>query len=104
MKIDASKSPTFSLPLTPDLASMRARQCHHVWCIHCERAYPYGDFRQVGIRHLCPYTDCVGAAAFAWDWQRVRRVNANYPREPMRGVTYPLFGHGLHLLTPGRRH
>ena len=33
-----------------------------VWCLHCERAYQVGEFRQVGDIQLCPYEDVMEIA------------------------------------------
>ena len=93
MKYDTT---TRASGLAPTQATESAKQSHHLWCIHCERAYPYGDFRRVDTRHLCPFPDCVGAAALAWDWERVRKVNPDYPIMPTPGVVYPLFGKGIY--------
>lgn len=74
----------------------RARQPEFLWCIHCERAYQFGDFRRSGTRQLCPYVSCAGASVFAWDWAKVRLANPSYPAEPSQGVVYPLFGKGIY--------
>src|SRR5918994_4481851 len=74
----------------------RAKQPDFMWCIHCERAYQFGDFRRAGSRQLCPYVSCVGASVFAWDLNKVRAANPGYPAEPSQGVVYPLFGKGLY--------
>ena len=74
-----------------------ARQPDFLWCIHCERAYQHGDFRRAGGRQLCPYVSCAGAEVFAWDWEKVRSANPDYPAEPVAGVVYPLFGRGSYL-------
>jgi hypothetical protein len=78
-------------------AFRRAREPDFLWCIHCERAYQHGDFRRAGGRQLCPYVSCVGAEVFAWDWEKVRSANPDYPAEPSPGVVYPLFGRGTYL-------
>jgi hypothetical protein len=73
------------LPSDPPLAS------EWLWCLICERAYP----RAPGIADMqpCPYGDCKGQAGFyAWDWNRTRRVNPQYPPVPNAGVVYPLLG------------
>ena len=74
----------------------RSREPDFLWCIHCERAYQFGDFRRAGERQLCPYVNCAGSEVFAWDWQKVRSANPDYPDEPHPGVVYPLFGGGPH--------
>ena len=80
-------------------AFRRAREPDCLWCIHSERAYQYGDFRRAGGRQLCPYVSCSGAEVFAWDWEKVRSANPDYPAEPSPGVVYPLFGRGSYLRT-----
>lgn len=74
----------------------RAKQPDFLWCIHCERAYQYGDFKRDGTRRLCPYVSCAGATVFAWDWTKIRMANPSYPAEPSQGVVYPLFGKGVY--------
>ena len=84
-----------------DAGALRAlrlnREPDFLWCIHCERAYQYGDFRRAGGRQLCPYVSCLGAEVFAWDWEKVKSANPDYPSEPSPGVVYPLFGRGSYL-------
>jgi hypothetical protein len=72
-----------------------SRQPDFLWCIHCERAYQFGEFRNAGDRQLCPYVNCAGSEVFAWDWQKVRSANPHYPPEPLQGVVYPLFGRDM---------
>jgi len=66
-----------------------------LWCLICERAYPRNDATLDEVQ-LCPYDDgCKGSLVFySWDWNRTRRVNRGYPREPHLGTVYPLFGRG----------
>lgn len=64
-----------------------------VWCLHCERAYPYGFFR-VGDNglHYCPYDNCDGDAFMdAWPWSKVAKQNG-YAVQPEIGKTYPMYG------------
>ena len=63
-----------------------------LWCLICERAYPRNDRSREEVQ-LCPYDDCKGRTVFySWDWNRTRKVNPGYPREPLPGTVYPLFG------------
>ncbi len=62
------------------------------WCIHCERVYQVGEFRQIGELQYCPYADCDGDAVLdCWHWEFVAEENG-YPTIPERGVEYPLHG------------
>ncbi len=74
-----------------------------VWCLHCEKVYQYGEYREEKVakrwRHLvgaiiqmCPTDECSGGQGDMWTWARVREVNPGYPEIPMRGVLYPLYG------------
>jgi hypothetical protein len=97
----------------------RESRCDFLWCLHCERAYPYGKFRlkpsdfsesdlefiRSGSRwsgselralrddlQMCPYDGCSGDAVLdAWDWNKVREVHPEYPAIPLYGVVYPLY-------------
>jgi len=63
------------------------------WCLHCERAYPQGSYRQVGALQMCPYAGCEGDAMMdVWRWENVRRENTKYPETPELGREYPLHG------------
>lgn len=67
-----------------------------MWCMHCERTYPYGEYRTVimdmeEMLQMCPYEDCEGDAvmdAKEWDW--VKEMHPDYPEVPEKGVVYPL--------------
>jgi hypothetical protein len=89
-----------------------------MWCLHCQRAYLYGCYREgekfsydeVFVREvmscggseaiamlddymqLCPYPDCDGDAVMdsqPWEW--VRGNHPEYPEVPIAGVEYPLY-------------
>lgn len=63
------------------------------WCLHCERAYPQGSYRQVRDLQMCPYKGCDGDAVMdLWTWGKVRSVNPGYPQTPELGVQYALYG------------
>lgn len=63
------------------------------WCLHCERAYPQGSYRQVRELQMCPYAGCEGDAFMdLWTWASVRHKNLNYPEVPELGRRYPLYG------------
>lgn len=64
-----------------------------LWCMHCERAYRYGEFRPVGSLQMCPYTDCDGDTVVdAWSWKRIRQGNPSYPERPREGEVYTMYG------------
>lgn len=63
------------------------------WCLHCERAYPLGSYRQIRDLQMCPYEGCDGDTVMdLWTWQRVREANPRYPEVPELGVVYGLYG------------
>ncbi|MGE8225168.1 MAG: hypothetical protein ACN6RK_05215 [Stenotrophomonas sp.] len=67
----------------------------HLYCIHCERAYERGYFRQVRALQMCPYEGCDGDAVIdAWLWTDIADVrNPGYPAVPELGKVYPMDGH-----------
>ena len=73
-----------------------------VWCLHCERAFQYGEYREVAVDsvvapyrdepfQLCPYDSCDGSPLDWWEWNRVREGHSDYPLVPTRGKQYPLY-------------
>jgi hypothetical protein len=63
-----------------------------LWCLHCERTYERGKWRNVGNLQMCPYIDCGGDAVIdAWDWATMRRNHPSYPEQPEPGKAYPLY-------------
>jgi len=63
-----------------------------LWCLHCERAYKSGEYRELRGLQMCPYEGCDGSTVMdGWDWKDVRRANPAYPKEPERGKEYPLY-------------
>lgn len=63
------------------------------WCLHCERAYPLGSYRQIRDLQMCPYEDCDGDTVMdLWAWQRIREENPQYPEVPELGKVYGLYG------------
>lgn len=71
-----------------------ADEGNYLYCIHCERAYERGYFREVGKLQMCPYADCDGDAVIdAWSWKQVAdKDNPTYPAVPELGRVYPLNG------------
>jgi DNA-binding CsgD family transcriptional regulator len=80
-------------------------ESEYMWCLHCERTYKYGEFREVKIKpfvvnhvryeptfQMCPYEDCDGDAVLdAWEWDRIRESHPEYPEIPEKGKAYPLY-------------
>lgn len=63
-----------------------------LWCLHCERTYEHGKWRNDGDLQMCPYADCNGDAVIdAWDWETVRTSHPEYPLTPTFGVHYPFY-------------
>jgi len=70
----------------------------YLYCIHCERAYKYGSFREIKdlnfkstVLQLCPYDDCEGDTVLdAKDWKDIREHHPDYPEIPELGKVYPL--------------
>lgn len=73
-----------------------------MWCLHCERTYPHGEFREIKDPHpipgeddtlqMCPYEDCDGDVVIdskEWDW--VLEKHPDYPETPKHGEVYPLY-------------
>ena len=92
------KSSARSMPVHPffDESAMRACLSDFVWCIHCERAYRYGEPRADG-KPACPYLGCEATRTAPMDWSQVRRLNPEYPDQPTHGVVYPMFGRGTYV-------
>lgn len=63
-----------------------------VWCLHCERCYKVGEFRQVGELQYCPFADCDGTVIDAWEWSTIRDANPGYPEVPELGKVYGQYG------------
>ena len=77
----------------------------YMWCLHCERTYKYGEFREVKIKpfvvnhvryepifQMCPYEDCDGdTVSDAWEWKRIRENHPEYTEIPEAGRVYPMY-------------
>lgn len=64
----------------------------YLWCLHCERTYENGKWRNENGMQMCPYPDCGGDAVIdAWEWEKVREANPDYPERPEAGKVYPLY-------------
>jgi hypothetical protein len=83
-----------------EMFGRRCKKGEYLWCIHCERTYPCGKYREVAddpadfgaVLQMCPYSDCNGDAVFdAKDWDFGRQGHPEYPDVPVEGVVYPLY-------------
>ena len=73
-----------------------------VWCLHCERCYQVGEFRQVDDLQYCPYPECDGTTVMdAWRWSDLRKKQPDYPEVPERGTVYMLPSLGPRLSCAG---
>jgi hypothetical protein len=65
------------------------RQPDHLWCLHCQRTYPWGAYRDIQGFQMCPYDGCDGSTVLdGIDWAEIRRYNPEYPEVPTEGVVY----------------
>lgn len=64
----------------------------YLWCLHCCRAYKWGEYRVVNGLQMCPYDGCSGDTVLdGWTWPSVRKGNRGYPRVPKLGHVYELY-------------
>lgn len=63
-----------------------------LFCLHCERAYERGKWRNVGDLQRCPYLNCDGDTVMdAMDWELIRDQHPEYPATPDFGRSYPMY-------------
>jgi hypothetical protein len=63
----------------------------YLWCLHCGRAYRWGEYREIDGLQMCPYEGCDGDTVVdAWRWEEVREGNPDYPKTPKLGHVYEL--------------
>lgn len=63
-----------------------------LWCLHCERSYKDGEYREEDGYQMCPYPDCNGTTVLdGWTWEHIREIHPEYPEEPERDKVYPLY-------------
>ena len=68
-----------------------------LWCLHCERVYQAGEYREQKKLQMCPYEGCNGDTVLdAWTWESLREIHPEYPKIPTRETLYPLYGKGDH--------
>jgi len=64
----------------------------YLWCLHCERAYKWGEYREIDGLQMCPYKGCDGDTVMdGWHWEDVCESNPDYPDVPALGKRYPLY-------------
>jgi len=68
------------------------KRSDYLWCLHCERTYQRGKWREQGDLQMCPYQDCGGDAVIdAWDWEAIRDNKPEHPVVPETGKSYPMY-------------
>jgi hypothetical protein len=67
------------------------KPCAFLWCLHCGRAYRWGEYREINGLQMCPYEGCDGDTVMdGWPWEEVREGNPDYPKTPKLGHVYEL--------------
>jgi len=67
------------------------KPCAFLWCLHCGRAYRWGEYREMNGLQMCPYKGCDGDTVMdGWSWEEVREGNPDYPKTPKLGHVYEL--------------
>ena len=65
------------------------KRSEYLWCLHCQRTYERGKWRDIDGLQMCPYIDCSGDAVIdAMDWATIRDAHPEYPEKPRWCVTY----------------
>jgi hypothetical protein len=65
--------------------------CAFLWCLHCGRAYRWGEYREIDGLQMCPYEGCNGdTVGDGWRWEHVREGYPDYPKTPKLGHVYEL--------------
>ena len=59
-----------------------------LYCINCERAF------RSSSKNSCNYSGCEGELGDVWEWEVIRKLNQGYPKIPVFGREYPLYGDG----------
>jgi hypothetical protein len=64
-----------------------------LWCLHCERCYQAGEYREIDGLQYCPYEGCDGTTVLDGErWSGLRAKSPpEYPEVPERGTVYPLY-------------
>lgn len=67
------------------------KRSDYLWCLHCERIYLRGEYRDEDGFQMCPYDDCDGSTVLdGWDWEEIRDDHPEYPKIPERGIVYEM--------------
>jgi hypothetical protein len=63
-----------------------------IWCLHCERCYQAGEYREIDNLQMCPYEDCDGDTVLdSWLWKEIQEKHPKYPEIPERNKEYPMY-------------
>lgn len=63
-----------------------------LWCLHCQRTYREGEWREEDGYQMCPFLDCGGDAVLdAQDWDSFQEMHPEYPKLPELGKLYPAY-------------
>lgn len=86
----------FQAAKTTDREKAFGKSSGTLWCLHCERTYQEGEYRNENIggdiHQMCPYEDCDGDTVVdAWDWESLLDKHPEYPKIPEKGNKYPLY-------------
>ena len=67
------------------------KPCAFLWCLHCGRAYRWGEYREINGLQMCPYEGCDGDTVMdGWRWDEVSQGKPDYPKRPKLGHVYGL--------------
>jgi len=63
-----------------------------LWCLHCERVYQAGEYREQNTLQMCPYENCDGSTVLdSRKWESMLEIHPDYPITPIRETNYPLY-------------
>lgn len=72
-----------------DQIFIEEKRSDYLWCLHCQRTYLRGEYRDVEGFQMCPYEGCDGSTVLdGIDWERIRDYHKRYPKIPERGKIY----------------
>ena len=61
-----------------------------LWCLHCERCYKAGEYREIDGLQYCPYPECDGTTVLdGWVWDDVQgRIFILSIQKSLNGTRY----------------
>ena len=90
-KFKSLRAPKQEKPMDRERMFVDEKPCEFLWCLHCYRAYRWGEDREINGLQMCPYEGCNGDTVMdGWEWEHVRRGNPDYPKVPKLGHVYEL--------------